>query len=90
MLMNFFLCFAIALIPKAGANIKPFFLSHNAFWKKNKIIFLYPFFNRFLWTSSKIYNFRCTVLEGANIDPFLNPPNFFIAFFVVYFLNLYY
>ena len=26
-----FSCFALTLIPKAGANIKPFFLSHNAF-----------------------------------------------------------
>ena len=26
---------SLRLSAKAGANIKPFFLSHNAFWKKN-------------------------------------------------------
>ena len=82
MSMNFFLLLLYTFKRKAGANIKPFFLSHNTFLKfllKKKFT---PFFNTISKHILELLQNNLSRFERANIQPlFPYNQNFFKLFF---------
>ncbi|AXG68034.1 hypothetical protein KORDIASMS9_04408 [Kordia sp. SMS9] len=70
--MNYFLFYFTNFLPKAGANIKPFFLSNKTFLR-----FFLKLFRKLLASHLKVYFLSelipksLPILADANIQPFL-------------------